>query len=646
MIDATTGAKTGGGKIHVQDQAEMKLRMPELVRQTTLKPEEQARLAREGAESEKALNEARSLAQAGRYDEAAKAARAGLARSPDSVALQSLLSQAERQAEKARLEEARRLEAERQQALAEAARQRQAELAKQAEAARLRAEQEAKARDEAARRDREERKQRAYDQLIAQARAAVKQGNHAQAVSLFESAAALRPSDGLFRELAQAKAKVEEAARARAAEEERKRREAEAKQREDELARVRAKVEEERKRREAAELARSKEQESREQAEQAALLGKARGLLAARQYEQALAALHAARKVKPADEVEKLIAEAEEGRARAEAAKKGEQARAELERKQAEEKARREQAEVEARKKQQAYQAALERGQKALAARRYDEAVAAYQEAGRLFRTDAVLAGLRQAEEARAKEAARADEEKRVQAEGQKRAAEVARLLKEGQAALDARQFDRAATAFGEAKRLDPRNVEALAGLSKVDQARDAARRTDEEARRRQEEEKRRTEVARLVGRGQGAMAGKRYEEAVKAFGEALKLVPNDPAAMKGLREAQQAVEAGKPPPPPPPPEYTKRMTAAAALEKAQKYAEAARAYREALKVVPGDAKASAGEEFAQRMGDGQRALAARKFPQAIREFEMALKLRPKDPDATDFLKRARDGKP
>jgi cytochrome c-type biogenesis protein CcmH/NrfG len=87
-------------------------------------------------------------------------------------------------------------------------------------------------------------------------------------------------------------------------------------------------------------------------------------------------------------------------------------------------------------------------------------------------------------------------------------------------------------------------------------------------------------------------------------------------------------------------------MDAAAAFEKQQKYAEAAQAYREALRLAPRDARAARGADFAQHMADGQKALAARKFADAGRAFEAALKVLPNHPDATALLKRARDGRP
>jgi hypothetical protein len=76
MVDAKNGAPSGNGFIHVQDQAEMKLRMQELVNQTTGTKAQAQQLAQQGKESEKAVNDTRKLLQAGKYAEASAAAKA------------------------------------------------------------------------------------------------------------------------------------------------------------------------------------------------------------------------------------------------------------------------------------------------------------------------------------------------------------------------------------------------------------------------------------------------------------------------------------------------------------------------------------------------------------------------------------------
>jgi tetratricopeptide (TPR) repeat protein len=93
------------------------------------------------------------------------------------------------------------------------------------------------------------------------------------------------------------------------------------------------------------------------------------------------------------------------------------------------------------------------------------------------------------------------------------------------------------------------------------------------------------------------------------------------------------------------PAQYIQQMQAAAAFEKEQKYAEAARAYKEALRAVPGEAKATAALKLAEHMAEGQKLLKAKRFPDAAKEFEEALKLSPKHPEATRLLTQAREGR-
>jgi colicin import membrane protein len=787
MVDVESGAKQGTGSIHVQDQTELKLRMNELFHQSQKDPAEQARLQQEAKESERELNEARRLLKEGQFAKAAAVCQESLKRRPNNVAMQALLQQAQQQAQQAALEEARRRELEQRKAQAEAAQRRQLELARQAEAARKRAEQEAAARGEAARKAQELQRQRAYDQLVAQARVALQQKNYQAAIHSYESAVALKPNDAGFRELAQAKAASEEAVRTQAAQE-KARREAELRrQHEAEVARVQAQVEAERRRREADEQARRKAQEARDQAAYAKFLDEGQKLLAQEKYDAAIATLQNARQLRKTDESDRLLNQALEKQAKAKAQQQGAQARADLERRLAAEKAQRDKAEAEARRNRDLYAQALQAAQQALTEKRYDQAIAKYEEAGKIFRTDAVLAGIHAAQDARAKENAAREATLRQQAEAQKQAENLQKLLTQGRTALDAKQYDRAIQAFTEAKKLAPGNVEVLTGLSKAEQARVAslaqARRQAEEqqrqaaqqqtqkaeqdrlakvaadqkkrladyqaamqaggkalfadryddaikafteagrlmpgdpqaakllkdaqqaqeaqTRKKQDEQKRLTEFTRLIGQGQTAMTAKRYEEAVKAYTEALKLQPNDSGATQALRNAEQALQSSKTPPPQPakppvtppakpvtpppatpptkpqpspqpstppqpavkppmppntppavpspkPPmvnpqaEYTKQMQAGAAFEKQQKYDEAIRAYKEALRVVPGDVKAGA----AVHMAEGQKALKAKRFADAAREFEETLKLIPNHPEATKALKQAKQGRP
>jgi tetratricopeptide (TPR) repeat protein len=136
---------------------------------------------------------------------------------------------------------------------------------------------------------------------------------------------------------------------------------------------------------------------------------------------------------------------------------------------------------------------------------------------------------------------------------------------------------------------------------------------------------------------GQQAMAAKRYPDAVKAYTEALRLMPGDGAATRALADAKAADK----PPPPPPPDYNKSMQSGQAFERQKMWDAAAAAFRDALKAKPGDAKASFGLDVAE----GQKALDAKRWMDAQKSFESALKLFPNDADAKALLKRAKDMK-
>jgi tetratricopeptide (TPR) repeat protein len=646
LIDATTGARTGTGSIHVQDHQELKLRLPELARQVGAAPAEQTRIAQAGKDSEKALNDGRKLLAAGNYSQAAAVTRAALKQAPDSVALQALNQEAETKAKQAALEEARKRELARQQAEAAALRQKQAELARQTEAARARAEQEVKARSDAERRLEEARKQRAAEQLRLQAQQALKQGQHDQAIQALQSAVALRPSDAGFKELAQARAEAEKAARERAQAEQA--RLAAEQKRQQEAAQ--AKVEAERKQREAQEAARRKAQEAQDRAAHDRLLAEAKQALAKKDFAAAAAAAGSAQRLSATKQADDLLRQAREQQALAEAAQKGAQARAEAERRLAEEKKQKEQAEAAAKRNQEAYQAALKKAQQAVAAKRYDEAVAAYQEAGKLYRTDVVLTGQRQAEELRDRERAQRDAEAKRQAEEAKRAAQVQSLLAEGQKALAAQQFDKAIASFRSATQVAPGNVEALTALSRAEHARDDFAARNRQLAEARQAAQRKADYALAVSAGQSATKAGNHQGAVNSYTEALRLMPGDAQATALLRQAQQALlvartppPAPKPTPPPAPPKPTPPPPAPA-----KPATPPPAPARPPAPPAPNPQAAAAlrSAQFAQHMADGKKLLAARRFPDAAREFDEALKIVPTDAEAKALLARAKAGKP
>ena len=538
MVDVETGGKQGGGKIHVQDHQELKLRLGELVKQTAAAaPAEQQKLQQEAQDSERVVTQARQLLQKGKAAEAAAVARDGLKRHPGHPGIQAILQQAEQQDQQAKLEAKRQQELKQQQAQAAALQRRQQELAREAEAARQQAEKLAAARSEAERRAQEQQKQRAYDELFAKGQSAVQQGNYPQAIQLLQSAVALKPNGPATQALAQAKAKADEAARVKVAQEKAAKEAAERRQREAELARARQQVEEERKKRAADELARRKAQEARDQAAYNQYLGEGRQLLAQGKPDGALARFQSARQIQATDEVKKLITQAQDQL-------------------------------VEAQKKAVAARGAAEAEQRK-----------------------------RAEEQQRALEA-----EKRKKAEEQQRTAEAQRLIKEGQTALAAKQFDTASKAFGQAAKLMPGNAEAQAGLAQTEKARQDSL---AQSRRQQDDQARLAKYRTALETGRAHLAAKRYDAAVAALTEATKLNPGDPAAAAALKEA----EAGR---------------AASQAEAARQLAQKQNA-----------------EAYQKWMADGRTALAGQRYDAAIQAFREAQKLQPTDPAATAAIKQA-----
>lgn len=665
LIDAETGSRTGTGTIHVQDHNELKLRMHELAKQTGAPAGEQARLAQAGKDGEKALNEARQLQQAGKYAEAAEVARTALKASPNNVALQTLLNDSERLAKQAELEEARKQDAARRAAAAEAARQRELQLAKEAEAARTRAEADAKTRSDAARLAQEKQKQQAFEQLQARGRAAMQANRPDLAVPALQSAVALKASDETFRELAQAKAKAEEAQHARVAEEKKQHEAAELKQREEALARVK----QEQERLKVAETARLRAQAERDAAEAKRLADQAREALTKKDYAAALAAAQSASRLHKDAEHDALVTRVQHEQELDTARQKSEQARAELEKKLTDEKMKREKAEAETKKSQEAYTAALLKGQRALNEKRYDQAVSAFQEASKFYKTDAVLGGLKQAEALRDREKALAEADLRKREADLQRSIRLRELAEAGKKAQAVQQHDKAVQAFREAAQLAPTDVDLKIALAKAEQARD-----DYAAKNRVkiEEEQRLVAARRLRDDGKAKLGAKQYEAAAASLGQALKLNPAD-AEAKGLlldvekariaaklaeadaaRKREEEAKAAR---------VQQYVAAARKAMDAKDYAGAEKVLTDANKAMPGDpailkaaqdlaaARKAATENTAatkQRKADYELALDAGKaavkqqnYAGAVNAYTEALRLMPGDATATELLKSA-----
>ncbi len=610
LVDTEYGFLRGSGRVHVRDPFELKLRLGELAQLTLMSPAERLRYERQTQPLQGLVVQANQCADRGDFTVAVTLFKKALRLRPGSVEIQFRLQNSYRAAELAALEDARRGQAERLQAEALECQRRQLELARRAEEARIRAAQQAAAWDAEQRLREDERRQRecatAHTQLVVQARAAVGRGDFQVSIRLFEGAVRLRQDDDVYRELARARAEAERLARERNGAEQ-ARREAELRRlQEAEVARTREQLEKQRRQQLAEELARRKRQEETDRVAYQQLCDEGQRLLNREQYDAAIGVLQSARRLRKTDAVEALLNQALVGQARAQAAAQGEVARRDLERQLAAEKERRFAAEAEAKRNQDLYAQALQLAQQAMAAKNYDAAAAQYEQAGKVYRTDAVLTGLRQAQAARTEARTQAALVTKKQAEGAQQATEATRLVGEGQAALAAGNHDRAVQSFTAAKALAPGNLDALTGLSKAEQARE---RSAAEARRRAEEDGRLKDFRRLLESGQANLANKRYDAAVLALNEALKLKPGDPSASQARAQAEKARQQAA-------------LDAGAAAEGKRK----AEAYQKA-------------------MGEGRVALSGRQYDAAIKAFSAAQKQQPGDQASTAFLREAQKGR-
>ena len=170
--------------------------------------------------------------------------------------------------------------------------------------------------------------------------------------------------------------------------------------------------------------------------------------------------------------------------------------------------------------------------------RRYAEAVPLYTQALQLVPGDAAamkgFSEVKQALETQvAQDAQRLKEQQRL--------ADFNKLVAQAQEHASAKRYAEAVSLYGEALRLVPGDAAAMKALSEAKQALEIQ--TALEAQR-QKEQKQRADFNKLMGQAQEKAGAKRYADAVRLYSEALQLVPGDTAAMKGLSEARQALDA------------------------------------------------------------------------------------------------------
>jgi tetratricopeptide (TPR) repeat protein len=233
------------------------------------------------------------------------------------------------------------------------------------------------------------------------------------------------------------------------------------------------------------------------------------------------------------------------------------------------------------------YRRAMTAAARAMAAKRYDDALVAYTEALRLVPTDL--------EAARGAEAAK---QFVAQFEG---------FMTVGDTAMTKKFYGDAVNAYRDALKVIPDQPRAVAGL-------------------------RAAHYARGMNSGEKAMGQAKYADAINFFKEALEANPGDPAAKEKLHNAH----------------YRRGIEDGTALFTAKKYADAIPLFEEALKAKPDDFTAKdliRQSKYFKAMADGDAAIRAGKFDDAISFYQEALKEKPNDGKATKALEDARKKK-
>jgi tetratricopeptide (TPR) repeat protein len=305
----------------------------------------------------------------------------------------------------------------------------------------------------------------------------------------------------------------------------------------------------------------------------------------------------------------------------------------------------------------------VEGGKKNLAAKQYDAAASALQEAVRLKPDDKdAAAALAEAQKGQADAARTADQ----QAQAKKTTEAYQKWMTDGRAALALKQYDAAASAFGEAQKLLPGDAASADFLTQAKKAKaDADAAAKDTAKKHQDEQDRIAAVQKSLAQGRAALAAHDLDGATKAFAAAADKAPNDADVKKAQQDLQAALAAANADAD----ARKKRTDQVQALVKkgtdaqaAQKYDEAVQALAEAVRLAPDDAatkdllakaqkartdaqaavdqaaaKKAADDraaKVAQLVADARKALAAQDYEGAGKLLADARKLAPDDPAA------------
>jgi tetratricopeptide (TPR) repeat protein len=276
------------------------------------------------------------------------------------------------------------------------------------------------------------------------------------------------------------------------------------------------------------------------------------------------------------------------------------------------------------------YEARMDAGRAAMVDQRYADALREYRAALRLLPGDAAAErGVRDAEDRLA----------RGQERGNQRVA-LAGVLDQARTALNAKRYDDAISAANQALGLAPTNAEAKQIVSDATRAKRTAK----------------ADFAQLIEQGDALRASGRYADASVVYARALQISPDDVAAQTGKQLADQAVQSVVNTQVGLTAYYNSMAIGMAAMQNGQ-FVTAARAFTDALNLVPGDMAAARGvldarealkgtvrgqAAFFRHLQAGYAALQSKRPADAISEFQAALRIAPDSIIAAAALRQAK----
>jgi tetratricopeptide (TPR) repeat protein len=281
------------------------------------------------------------------------------------------------------------------------------------------------------------------------------------------------------------------------------------------------------------------------------------------------------------------------------------------------------------------YDRLLAQGNRAFAEQRYDDAVAAYEEALKTNPQGLDAAkGINLARTALASKSADLEEK-------EKRKTEFARRVDEAKKAIADKQLGQAV-----------RSLESALQMMDDADAKKLLDETRQQLAENEQEKKKLADYEKYLAAGRAALVAGRYADAVREFTAALNVIPNDAAALDGRRQAEQRIveenneEKKKA-------SFNQAIAVGNAALKARRYEEAAQAFQLAAKLNPSDKTAQDGLRQANQglqasqgqlntlMAQAQAASALGRWEESLRLYQEAARLFPNNPQVIAALRNA-----